>query len=195
MPRRSNIPDKIISILQEDPTITRKQLSQQLKVSYPAIQKHLNKLEKDKVVIPAFRVEDAKIKKSIFWIFILSKNPQDVFFEKTEEGRYRLIGNRADADSSDYQRAICKEIAASFQENNSIVEGLTFGGVHIVLGGQYDIILRIFSDDQDAVGNYVTRFLRTRPDIVQTSTAWSLRERKGDVEKQSISPPTLVNSS
>lgn len=56
------------------------------------------------------------------------------------------------------------------------MSGLVFGGVNIVLGGIHDIILRLFSDDPTSVGSYVTRFLRSRPSVASTSTAWALIE-------------------
>jgi len=157
MPRRSNIPKKIISLLSEDPTITREQLSERLKVSYQAVQKHLRSLQEEGIVVPSFSVIKNKIRKYLFFVSILTQDPRDP----------RDLGK-------DYQRALCKKIADQFEENDPLVEELIFGKIYIVIGGTHDIILTLYSDNPDAVGNFVTRFLRAEPAIVATSTAWAL---------------------
>jgi DNA-binding Lrp family transcriptional regulator len=173
MPKHSDLPEKIISILVKNPTAQRSDISKQLGVSYQSVQKHLLKMQDEGLVKPAFLVSESKIKKkNMFWIFISTKNPDEVKTKSKKgsvgEGGYDL-GN-------DYQRRLCNEIEDSFQMKSDLMSGLIFGGVHIVIGGVYDIILRIFADDPDSVGRYVTRFLRSRPAIVSTSTAWSLKE-------------------
>ena len=162
MPKRSTIPEKIISILAENPAVSREEISKRLGVSYQSVQKHIFAMQKRKVVVPSFSVVESKIKKYIFWVFILTK-----YTPENENVQNDSFGN-------DYQRRLCKEIAESFQQNSNFVEGLIFGGADIVIGGTYDIILRLFSDNPDSVGKYVTRFLRPHPAIVSTSTAWSL---------------------
>jgi DNA-binding Lrp family transcriptional regulator len=172
MPKQSTLPEKILSILIENPTVTREEISKRLKVSYQSVQKHLLRMQRDKVVTQAFVVDETKIrnKKFMFWIFVSTKNPND---------SRRRSGEKPDEQNdlgNDYQRRLCNEIAASFHKDSELVIGLVFGGIHIVIGGVYDIILRVFCDHPDVVGRYVTRFLRSRPAIVSTSTAWSLTE-------------------
>lgn len=162
MPKRSSIPEKIISILIENPKITREEMSKQLEVSYQAVQKHFLSLQKQKIVVPSFSIAETHIKRYLFWISILTKHPG-----KTED-------IHLDGSGSDYQRKLCKEIAETFHKKNDLVEGLIFGGAHIVIGGSYDIMLRLFSDNPDSVGTYVTRFVRSHPAVASTSTAWSL---------------------
>lgn len=164
MPKRSNIPEKIISILIENPKITREEISEYLNVSYQSVQKHLLSLQKQKIVIPSFYITETQIKRYLFWVFILTQYPGD-----GED-------NEKDGYGNDYQRNLCKEIGESFHKNIDLVEGLIFGGTHIVIGGSYDIILKLFSDNPDSVGKYVTRFLRSRPAVVSTSTSWSLTQ-------------------
>jgi DNA-binding Lrp family transcriptional regulator len=160
MPRRSNIPNQIISLLVEKPTATREEIRKRLGVSYQAVQKHLYTLQEQKIVLPSFRVAEKNIKKYLFWIFILTKYPSD---ENEEAG-------------NDYQRNLCDEISKSLHEESDFTRGLIFGGAHIIIGGTYDIILQLYSDNPDSVGRYVTRFLRPNPAVVSTSTAWSLTE-------------------
>jgi len=173
MPKHSNLPEKIISLLIENPAITREEIKKRLGVSYQSVQKHLLKMQKDKIVTPAFLVDETKLKKKkIFWIIITTKNPN----ETKRESKNKPEDEQNNDMGVDYQRRLCNEIAKSFLMKSDLVGGLIFGEVHIVIGGTYDIILRVFADDADAVGRYVTRFLRSRPAIVSTSTAWSLTE-------------------
>jgi DNA-binding Lrp family transcriptional regulator len=174
MPKHSDLPEKIISILVAKPATPRKEISRQLGVSYQSVQKHLLKMENDRVVTPSFTVDEAKIKKkTMFWIFINTKNPDE------NKRRPKKVPERRQHDDlgDDYQRGLCREIEESFLVGSDLMRGLVFGGVHIVLGGVHDIILRLYSDDPNSVGNYVTRFLRTRPTVVSTSTAWALIEK------------------
>ncbi len=160
MPKRSNIPEKILSILFKNPAVTREELSKQLGISYQSVQKHLLILLTQEIVVPSFTVAETKIKKQYrFWIFIETRFPEQ------------------DGKQHDYQQKLCDEIVKSFQEgeNSKLVDGLIFGGIDIVIGGNPDIILRLLTDDPNIVGNYVTRFLRVQPAVVSTSTAWSLR--------------------
>jgi hypothetical protein len=118
-------------------------------------------------------VDETKVKKkNIFWIFISTKNPN----EAKSIAKSRIKNGLNNSLGDDYQRVLCSEIEKSFLMESDLMSGLVFGGVHIVLGGIYDIILRLYSDDQDSVGHYVTRFLRSRPAITSTSTAWALKE-------------------
>lgn len=108
----------------------------------------------------------------LFWIFINTKNPDE------NKGRPKKGLERQHHDDlgNDYQRRLCREIEESFLVPSDLMSGLVFGGVNIVLGGIHDIILRLFSDDPTSVGSYVTRFLRSRPSVASTSTAWALIE-------------------
>lgn len=165
MARQSHIPERIISILMEDPTATRLEISKRLGVAYQSVQKHLLQLKDQGVILPSFQVAEKKIKKKhTFWIFILTQNPN--------------MGKSLEM-ATDYQRELCNEIFKSFHDatlSQVVDAGMIFGGLDIVIGGRYDIILRIYSDNPDSVGRYVTRVLRGRPQIQSTSTAWSLRE-------------------
>src|SRR5947209_9578751 len=140
MPKHSNLPEKILSILIENPTVTREEIKKRLGVSYQSVQKHLLNMQKEGIVTPAFQVHEDKIKykKFMFWIFINTKNP-DEYKGKSKSKR----ASEQDIDlGNDYQRSLCDEIEGSFFKESDLVSGLIFGGVHIVIGGTYDIILR-----------------------------------------------------
>ena len=62
MPRRTKIQEKIISILVENPIITRGELYKRLGVSYQAMQKHLHALQESGIVKQSFVVDEDKIK-------------------------------------------------------------------------------------------------------------------------------------
>jgi DNA-binding Lrp family transcriptional regulator len=182
MPKHSDLPERIISILVAKPSTPRKEISKQLGVSYQSVQKHLLKMENDGVVTPSFTVDEAKIKKqTMFWVFINTKNPD----ENRGRPKKGLEHHQHDDLGNDYQRGLCREIEDSFLVESDLMSGLVFGGVHIVLGGVHDIILRLYSDDPNSVGNYVTRFLRTRPAVVSTSTAWVLLNKTSEKKKVS----------
>jgi DNA-binding Lrp family transcriptional regulator len=176
MPKRSNLPERIISTLVQNPGIKRERISKQLGVSYQSVQKHLKKMEKEKIIVPSFSVNlDSINKERVFWIFISTQNP--------DQSKNKLDSEAGDELGSDYQRELCNEIKESFRKDSEIVSGLVFGGIHIVIGGVYDIILQIFSDNPDSVGHSDTRFLRSRPAIASTSTAWALNERTDESSK------------
>lgn len=164
MPRRSNIPEKILSILVENPNVTRDEIKNRLGVSYQAVQKHLSSMQQQGLVVPSFSVAEINIKKYLFWVFILTQAPKGYSHDDEEVNEIR----------NDYQRRLCDEIAESFHKKGDLVGGLIFGGTDIIIGGIYDIILRLYSDNPNSVGRYVTQFLRSHPSTAQTSTAWSL---------------------
>ena len=149
--------------------MTKEELQTRLGVSYQSIQKQLLRLKQQGTVLPSFWVNEERLKKRrTFWIFILTKNPHVVTDRSTAEP--------PKAKPTNYQRNLCNEIKKSFQkpELAEDLAGLIFGGVDIVLGGTYDIILRLFTENPDAVALYVTKILRGMPEISATSTAWGM---------------------
>ena len=177
MKRRSSLGERIISLLVANPTITKKEIQERLGVSSQSIQKQMLRLKSQGQVLPSFWVNEQYLQsRRTFWVFILTrKSDMDQATEADE----------ATGAENDYQERLCEKITRSF-EDKALIErlggGLIFGGVDIVLGGTYDIVLRIHTDNPDAAAHYVTRFLRGKSEIVSTSTAWSL--------VRSAAPPT-----
>lgn len=167
MPKKTNLPSRIVAHLKRHPTATRQELSETLGVSYQAVQKHLHKLEEERWVLPGFVVSDRwEAGKQEFWIFI--------------ETRYDpRLGGTDGSDERDYQSALCRAIAEKLTLDSEWAEEISFGSLQILLGGKWDVVLRVFSRDQHAVGRFVTRYLRSQPAIEHTSTAWALEERFG----------------
>lgn len=166
MPRQTDLPNKIINYIQQDPTGSRKKISQHLGVSYPAVQKHLKRLEKDGIIKTTFSLtEKWKSEYKEFWIFVETtyphENPSSQFQE--DEG---------------YQELMCREIADELHAAQNLGTSLFLDGIRILLGGNWDIVLNVLALDEVDIGLFVTRFLRSRPDIVRTSTAWTLRTHR-----------------
>lgn len=164
MPKKSDIPEKILSILLENPSTTREEVANKLGVTYPAVQKHWRNLQDDGYIVPSFHVKNYGPKIFRFWIFMETQFPGDMSKMNDE------LGN-------DYQARLCREVAESFHNGNTLAEGIAFGGTHVLLGGEHDIVAILYSDDADKVGEYVTQFLRSHPAVLSTSTAWSLTKR------------------
>lgn len=167
MPKKTNLPSRIVAHLKQHPTASRQELSETLGVSYQAVQKHLHKLEEERWVLPGFIVSDRwEAGKHELWIFIETR------FDRDPDHPERS-GER------DYQGDLCRAIVETLTGDSQWAEEISFGSIQILLGGSWDIVLRVFSRDQNAVGRFVTRYLRSQPAIVRTSTAWALEERFG----------------
>ena len=165
MPKKTDLPQRIVAYLKQHPSASRKEISRQLGVSYQAAQKHLRRLEEDGLVRPGFLVSESwDAGKHEFWIFIATR-----------------YDRRTDSADGDYQDKLCRAIAAELGPEGKHAQTLSFGSIQILLGGDWDIVLRVRSADADAVGRFVTRYLRSKPNVVRTSTAWSLGDRAAGV--------------
>ncbi|MCG8527523.1 MAG: winged helix-turn-helix transcriptional regulator [Opitutales bacterium] len=164
MPKKSDIPEKILSILLENPSTTREEVAKKLGVTYPAVQKHWRILQDEGFIVPSFHVKNYGPKIFRFWIFMETQFPREQEVVDDDLGK-------------DYQARLCREISESFHNGNPLAEGIAFGGTHILLGGDHDIVVILYSDDADKVGEYVTQFLRSHPAVTTTSTSWSLTKR------------------
>lgn len=163
MPKKTNLPQRIVVYLRRHPTANRRQISEALGVGYQAVQKHLRRLEDDGLVLPGFLVSDRwDADRHEFWIFIATRYDRELAGEE--------IG-------ADYQGALCRQVAAKLTDDEEYAEEISFGSIRILLGGEWDLVLRVFARDPDAVGRFVTRYLRAQRGIVRTSTAWTLGER------------------
>ncbi len=164
MPKKTHLPQQIIAYLRRHPTADRRRLSEALGVSYQAVQKHLRRMEERGDVSSAFLVSERwDADRHEFWIFI--------------ETRF----DRASAEpDSDYQRDLCRSISEQLSNDPEWAADLSFVDIRVLLGGQWDIVLRLSSSDADAVGRFVTRYLRSLPGVVRTSTAWALSDEGPD---------------
>lgn len=162
MPKKSNIPNKIISFIQRNPSASREKISKALGVSYQAVQKHLRNLEESETVRPGFIVSFSELKKKYkFFVLIETRYLQE---EENINPEAQELG---------YQEKLCDEISRELIDNDRWAQDIVFQGTNIVFGADCDIILTLFTEDASAVSTFVIQFLRTRPSIISTSTFWS----------------------
>ena len=169
MGKRSDIPNRIIAVLKDNPSISRQKLADRLDVSYQAIQKHLQQLDEEEIVKEGFIVNRRRLGegRSKFYIMIETVYPKELVLN---EGRAPVDGR----EKEEYQLDLCDAIRQQFETSATSAQGVVLGEINILLGSEWDIILSLYSDSQDAVGDFVTKFLRTHLYVAKTSTAWCL---------------------
>lgn len=161
MPRTSNVPNQIISLINADPSITRRQIEDRLNVGYSAVQKQIKRLIDAGVIETGFRVRESRLTHRLkFWIFI--------------ETRYNSkAAAPSDGLAPDYQRQLCQDITTELLRPE-YADHLLFGSVQVLLGADCDVVLVLYADDARHVLRFVTRFLRTRPSVLSTATGWTV---------------------
>lgn len=170
MPKKTHLPQQIIAYLRRHPTADRRHLAEALGVSYQAVQKHLRRMEDEGDVASAFLVNDAwDADRHEFWIFIETR-----FDPRTRD---EAPPAQAEKGIDDYQRRLCEAVVERLCNDPQWTADLSFVDIKILLGGQWDVVLRLSSTDADSVGRFVTRYLRSLPTVVRTSTAWALSDR------------------
>ena len=174
MPRRTNLPKRIITFISQNPSATREDISQNLDVSYQSVQKQLKKMEEDGTVLTGFLITSkwAKAYKK-FWIFVETCYPKNITEDQERPNLY-------------YQENLCKTMANKLKNDNEYSAHISLGEIQILLGGNWDILLSLYAEEAESIGRFVTRFLRTRPEIIKTSTSWSLLFDLN--EKETMSP-------
>ena len=190
MPKKTDLPERLIEILQGDPTTSREALSKRLQdefnVGPSAIRKHLRLLRKRGWIRPSIVVTDQAFARrpSKFWISILTgskgvpaKDGETPLPFKPDGRLRRGAGEFPERPGpGGYQIELCRDI----EKNIRAHDDLFFGGIEILLGGDWDLLLWVYAYDEQAVGRFVTRYLRQHPSIEKTSTAWSLMMGRSD---------------
>lgn len=155
MRNASGLPEKIIEFFSIRPSATLEAAAAELGVSYSSVQKQVSSLEKKGAISRVFSVDKQWSRHMKYIIFI------DTVF----------VGEQPEGPKS-YQDDIIRDISRELQ-----VEGRAYSGklylidAEIILGGSNDIILTILTHEPEAVGEFVTSFLRTRSGIRATQTA------------------------
>lgn len=158
MPRRSDLPNRIISLLKRRPETRRNEIHDVLGATYQSVQKHLKRLEDEGVLRPIMLVRppgDARRYK--FWVFIDSEFSPD-----------------ASERNTDFQAQLCDEIARELIAQNDFTQGLIYDDCQILLGADSDIVLTMYAERPEDVTRFVTRVLRSHPLVKSTSTGWSV---------------------
>jgi DNA-binding Lrp family transcriptional regulator len=76
--------------------------------------------------------------------------------------------------SGGYQQKVKEEIEKEMQDYQS-GRGIIPAGVDILLGGDFDILVRLYAKSIDDVHHFVTERVRTIRHVLRTSTAWCQR--------------------
>ncbi len=158
MPKRSDLPNQIISLLKRRPDTKRHEIHSHLGASYQSVQKHLRRLEDDGTLRPVMLVRSpADVRRYKFWVFI------DCEFSPQTSQR-----------NADFQAQLCNDIARELITQNEFTRGLIYDDCQILLGADADIVLTMFAEKPEDVTRFVTRVLRSHPLVKSTSTGWSV---------------------
>lgn len=170
MPKKTDLPKRILTALRANPFLRRQELQAQLDVGYQAIQKTLGHLmHDDQLVREAFIVEPRALgDQRKFWIMITTSHP--------DPDAVARRGGGAD----DYQGVLCERIRAALRNREPGTEGVYLDDVHVIMGREFDVMLTVLSDGFDAVARFVTRRLRLMPAVSGTTTAWQVLPEKGE---------------
>ncbi|MCC6677388.1 MAG: hypothetical protein IT436_09605 [Phycisphaerales bacterium] len=161
MPRTSDLRNRIITKVFEEPTISRHDLARVLGVKYSSVQKHLAQLARTGEVVPGFVVrESSLLKRQKFWIFVETRFTPP---EASTDEKQKVVP---------YQQELCRTIVDAVLKK-PWSDTISYGGIQIMLGGSADLVLTLYTNDAASISRFVTDFLRTRPSIVRTSTAWA----------------------
>lgn len=167
MSKRSVIPNKIITFLRGHPTATREDISQALDVSYQVVQKHLYNLTQEGVVRPGFIVDHSGVQgKYKYWVMI------QTVYNSDSERIYEKGGEKEDDFGKNYQLRLCKNISNELRED-IWAEHISLRSMDIVFSAPWDILVGLDSNNQVAIGFFITQYLRTHHAVSDTSTAWS----------------------
>ena len=166
MPKRSDLPNQIISLLKRRPDTKRNEIHENLGATYQSVQKHLKRLEDEGILrsVMLVRVPD-EIRRYKFWVFIDSE-----FSPQTSER------------NGDFQAQLCDEIARELVAQNDFTHGLIYDDCQILLGADADIVLTMYAEKPEDVTRFVTRVLRSHPLVKSTSTGWSVSSLEEEEE-------------
>jgi len=171
MKTKQETQDKIISCINKNPALTREEISILTGRSRTTVQRHLQELIEKGMVIPGFFVTPKFAeKRTTFWIFIETRynKPEDNKSGDNKPGKVQK-------EIVNYQVALCDEIVKVLNEKDSHYSGrITYVDIQILLGADFDIVLKLISNDMECVADFITQFLRTRDAIARTRTAWSV---------------------
>lgn len=178
MGKNTDLDNRILSAIRQDPYITRKALQELLRtesgkpVPYSTLVKRIQKAKGKGTLRERFEIIDDRLQTQKFIILLSTTAPQ---YARAET---RARDQRIPAENElDYQMELCDTIDRVFTSKNHFSKRISSGGCAILLGGgEWDIAVTLFSDDPNAVNRFVTTFLRTRAAVTGSST---LQFRRG----------------
>lgn len=186
MGKNTDLDNRILSAIRQDPYITRKDLQELLRseagrpVPYSTLVKRIQKAKSEGILRERFEIADERLQTQRFVILLSTTAPQYARAE-TRARDQRIPGEH----ELDYQMELCDTIDRVFTSKNHYSKKISSGGCAILLGGgEWDIAVTLYSDDPNSVNRFVTTFLRTRAAVTGSST---LQFRRGSTTLNRVS--------
>lgn len=154
----ANRRDKVLSLRVINPWVTNSEIAKELGVSESVISRDFNELEnQDKIVSVQMPAKGKYLGQfDTFYVFIETS----------------WMGSKPPKNG--YQQEIVRQIEQKLIEPE-LADVIVFGGIDILLGGPYDILLKIYSGKPKPIHEFVINHLRSIPHIIRSSTAWKPR--------------------
>lgn len=191
MGKNTDLDNRILSAIRQNPYITRKELQDALvsggegPVPYSTLVKRIQKAKSDGVLRERFEVCDDNPDKQRFMVLLSTCAPNYVRAQTRDKDQ----ATPAD-DEPDYQMELCETIDRVFTTRNQFSRRISSGGCAILMGGgAWDIAVTLYSDDPSAVNRFVTGYLRSRSAVTGSLT---LQFRKGSSGAAQSFGPAMV---
>jgi len=172
MGKSTDLDNRILSTIRQNPYITRKELQEALRkedgstVPYSTLVKRIQKAKNEAMLRERFEVDDEKTGTQRFLVLLSTTAPRYARAQTRDKDR-EIPGE----NTWDYQMELCETINSVFRGKNQYSKKISSGGCAILLGGgEWDIAVTLYSDDANAVNRFVTTYLRTRSAVTGSST-------------------------
>ena len=172
MGKNTDLDNRILSAIRQDPYITRKELQELLSADaksllpYSTLVKRIQKAKNEGLLRERFEVNEEKLRSQEFIVLLATTAPKYVRAQTRDKDE-----EIPTEEAIDYQLDLCQTINHVFVEKNPYSKRISSGGCAILLGGgEWDIAVTLYSDDPNAVNRFVTTFLRTRAAVTGSST-------------------------
>ncbi|MDG3002703.1 hypothetical protein [Paludisphaera mucosa] len=165
----SNLSDRLLKYIRQNPGKLRAAIKKKFYAEEPhphpnTTAANLKALIGEGLVVEGFFVTDAW-KKSKLKTYILITTD---FRGKKVRGDWAVSAEGPEGVLT-YQQILVRDIQKALR-SGPYREHLFLESVEIVLGAEFDIIIVVMADDVYPIGDFVTGFLRTQRDVVNTKT-------------------------
>ena len=170
----ANRREKVMSLRVMNPWMANAEIAESLGVSPSAVSRDFEALEEqDKITFIAFPAKGKYIQQyDTFYVFI------ETSYVGARE-RNSKSGKKQKGARISYQREMAKCIRDAILAPE-MEHAVVFGGLDILLGGPFDILLKLYGTNPKTVHDFVIDHLRSIPYILKTSTAWKPRDQEKD---------------
>jgi DNA-binding Lrp family transcriptional regulator len=175
MKRMLELDSRIVSAIRarRGANVDRRRIAKALGVPYPTVVNHIKKLIQNGYLQEAFEITTKWDAERVhFWVSIQTQ------YVRTD--RNHRIGSGAEALNhsapiqANYQFEVCQKIKDEIARDVWASRNIEFSDIHVLIGGEWDLLLHLTAQNVQEVANFVTGYLRTQEAIVRTSTAWSV---------------------